>query len=98
MRIIAKRTLKEFWILYNDSEEQLTEWYHIVSKAEWKTPNEVKLVYPAADNVGNNRMVFNICHNKYRLVVVFRYNIGMVYIRFLGTHNEYMKISDIKQI
>lgn len=98
MRIIAKKTLKEFWEKYNDSEYQLTEWYNIVSGANWRNPNEVKKVYPSADNVGNNRMVFNICFNKYRLVVVFRYNIKMVYIRFIGTHKEYNKIVDIKNI
>lgn len=98
MRIIAKKTLKEFWFRYNDSESQLTEWYNVVSKAVWKTPNEIKQVYPSADHVGNNRIVFNICHNKYRLVVVVRYNIQMIFIRFIGTHDEYVKIIDIKKI
>ena len=98
MRIIAKKTLKEFWIKNKDSEEQLTEWHNVVSKADWKNPSDVKSVYPSADNVGNNRMIFNICHNKYRLIVVFRYKIQMVYIRFIGTHKDYDKITDIKNI
>jgi mRNA interferase HigB len=98
MRIIAKRTLKEFWELHNDSEEQLTDWYHIVSSSYWESPHQIKEVYPNADNVGNNRIVFNICHNKYRLIVVFRYKIQMAYIRFIGTHKEYDKIKNIKNI
>lgn len=98
MRVIAKRTLKEFWMVYGDSEEQLTEWYHIASASYWQSPHDVKALYPNADNIGNNRIVFNICHNKYRLIVAFRYNIQMAYIRFIGTHKEYNKIRDIKNI
>lgn len=98
MRIIAKKTLKEFWFKHKDSEEQLTEWYHVVSFVSWKSPHDVKLLYPDADNIGNNRIVFNICHNKYRLIVVFKYNIQMAYIRFIGTHEAYDKIKNIKNI
>ena len=98
MRVIAKRTLKEFWLNRQDAEDALIEWHSIVSKAGWKNPNEIKKVFPNADNVGNNRIVFNICHNRYRLIVVFRYNIQMAFIRFIGTHKEYDKISDIRNI
>jgi len=98
MRIIAKRTLKEFRTEHKDSEAALIEWHDIVSKAEWQTPNEVKAVFPSADQVGNNRMVFNICRNKYRLIAVFRYRIQMVFIRFIGTHKQYDKIKNIKEI
>lgn len=98
MRVVAKRTLKLFWVKYHDAEEQLTEWHNIVSRADWKNPIDVKKVFPNADYVGNNRMVFNICRNKYRLIVVFRYQIQMAYIRFIGTHDEYNRIKDIKNI
>lgn len=98
MRIIARKTLVEFWEEYPDSKEPLTEWYNIVSKAQWKHPNEAKSVFPTADNIGNNRLVFNICFNKYRLIVVLRYKIQMVYVRFIGTHQDYDKIKDIKNI
>ena len=92
MRVIAKRTLKEFWVKYQDSKNPLIEWHNIVSKAIWQNTNEVKKIFPTADNVGNNRIVFNICHNKYRLIALFRYNIQMVFIRFIGTHKDYDKI------
>lgn len=98
MRVIARKTLKEFWKAHRDSEEQLTEWYNVVSSARWNSPHDVKNIYPNADNIGNNRMVFNICHNKYRLIVVFRYNIQMVYVRFVGTHKEYNNIENIKNV
>lgn len=98
MRIITKGALREFWIRYPDSEQELKIWYREIQLATYQNPNEVKGGYPSADNVGNNRFVFNICHNKYRLIVVFRYNLQRVYIRFLGTHKEYDRIKDIKNI
>lgn len=98
MRIITKGTLREFWLRYPDSEQELKIWYREIQLAAYQNPNEVKEGYPSADNVGNNRFVFNICHNKYRLIVVFRYNLQRVYIRFLGTHKEYDRIKDIKNI
>ncbi len=98
MRIIAKRTLKEFWLKHRDAEDALIEWHSIVFKASWKYPNEIKNNFPGADHIGNNRIVFNICHNRYRLIVVFRYGIQMAFIRFVGTHKEYDQISDIKNI
>ena len=98
MRIIAKRILKEFWQQYPDCEVHLTEWYNIASRATWQNPGEVKENFPSADYIGNNRMVFNIYHNKYRLIVVLRYNIQMIFIRFIGKHKQYNRIKDIKNI
>jgi mRNA interferase HigB len=98
MRVIAKRTLKEFWLKHRDAEDALKEWHSTIFKAEWKNPNEIKKNFPSADHVGNNRIVFNICHNRYRLIVVFRYNIQVAFIRFIGTHKEYDGVSDIKNV
>lgn len=98
MRVIATRTLKEFWQKYKDSEQELKTWNSKIKNASYKNAHEVKQETPSADNVGNNRIVFNICHNKYRLIVVFRYNLQRVYIRFIGTHKEYDNIKDIKNI
>lgn len=98
MRIIARNTLKEFWNKYVDSEQELKSWYLKIRNADYKNPNEVISESPSADNIGNNRIVFNICHNKYRLIVVFRYKLKRVYIRFIGTHKEYDKIENIKEI
>ena len=98
VRVIARKTLRDFWTGHKDSEAQLTEWYQVVSSSNWKSPHDVKEVYPNADFIGNNRMVFNICRNKYRLIVVFRYNIQMAFIRFIGTHKQYDNITNIKNI
>lgn len=92
--IVALRTLKEHWEKpgREDSEQQLKAWYQEARKAEWKTPNDVKELYKKASIVGNNRVVFDICGNKYRLVVRINYTNGWVFVRFVGTHAEYNQI------
>ncbi len=98
MRIITKGRLRKFWERYPDAEAELKYWYRKVSSANYETPNDVILDNPKADIVGNNRVVFNISHNRYRLIVVFRYKLQRGYIRFIGTHKEYDKIQNIKEI
>ncbi|MFC5283787.1 type II toxin-antitoxin system HigB family toxin [Pedobacter alpinus] len=93
MRIIAKKTLREFWDKHPDCEEQLKSWFQEVLKAEWKNPNQVKLEYPSASILVDNRMVFNIKGNHYRLIVKINYDYQMLWIRFIGTHSEYDKIN-----
>lgn len=92
--IVALRTLKEHWEKpgREDSEEQLRAWYQEAKQAEWQSPNEVKEQYRSASIVGNNRIVFNICGNKYRLVVKINYEAQWIFVRFVGTHKEYDKI------
>ena len=95
MRVVSRNTLKTFWeqSSYQDSEEALKAWYSEAKKADWKTPQDIKNKYRNASIVGNNRVVFNIHGNKYRLVVAVNYNFAMCYIRFIGTHKEYDQIN-----
>lgn len=92
--IVSLKTLKEHWEKSGreDSEQQLKAWYHEAKKANWTNPNDVKAQYKSASVVGNNRIVFNICGNKYRLIVMINYTNQWIYIRFVGTHKEYDKI------
>jgi mRNA interferase HigB len=92
--IVSLRTLKEHWEKpgREDSQEQLKAWYQEAKKAEWLSPNQVKEQYKHASVVGNNRIVFNICGNKYRLVVKINYEAQWIFIRFIGTHKEYDQI------
>lgn len=92
MRVIAKRTLREFWELNPDSEQQLMAWYREAMKEEWKSPNEIKAKYASASILKNSRVVFNICGNKYRLIVEINFPRKWVFIRFIGSHNDYDKI------
>ena len=93
MRVIAKRTLRDFWIKHADSEQQLTSWYRETEKAEWNSINELKTEYPNASILKNNRIVFNIKGNNYRLIVKFNFEFQICWIRFIGTHAEYDKIN-----
>ena len=93
MRIIAKRTLREFWERHADAKQQLEDWYREVSSADWNTPAAVRSQYPRASIIGNYRVVFRIKGNDYRLVVKIFYPGRVVYIRFIGTHAEYDRIN-----
>jgi mRNA interferase HigB len=94
MRVISKKTLKDFYEQnqYIDSKESLEAWHKEVLKADWENPNQIKEQYRQASVVGNNRVVFNIHGNKYRLIVKINYTAKVVYIRFVGTHKQYDKI------
>jgi mRNA interferase HigB len=89
VRIISRKTLKEFWEKYPDSEEHLKAWYQIANDAEWATPQDIKEQYRNASILKDGRVVFNIKGNTYRLVVWINYEFYTIYIRFVGTHEEY---------
>jgi mRNA interferase HigB len=91
-RVVAKRTLKELWETHAASEQYLKTWYDTVLKADWKTPHDVKQAYANASILKNNRIVFNIKGNDFRLVAKFNFKLQWVFIRFVGTHEEYDKI------
>ncbi|RDC65476.1 type II toxin-antitoxin system HigB family toxin [Adhaeribacter pallidiroseus] len=96
MRVIAKRTLRDFWEKHADSEQQLKAWYNEAEQANWQSPNEIKKDYPSASILEDNRMVFNIKGNNYRLIVRINYKYGLIWIRFIGTHAEYDKVDVTK--
>lgn len=93
MRIIAIKALKEFWKKHPDSEQPLRAWYAEAKNAEWEKPADISRLYRSASILANNRIVFNIKGNNYRLVVAINYNYRIVYIRYIGTHKEYDKIN-----
>jgi len=97
MRIIARSTLKAFWEKHSDSEEPLKAWFKVSSNADWKTPPEVKACYSNASILQDGRVVFNIAGNKYRLVAWINYPYRVLYIRFVGTHEEYDEI-DVQSV
>lgn len=92
-RIIAKKTLRDFWEKHTDCEQYLKTWYETAKTSSWKTPNDVKKVYANASILNNNRVIFNIKGNYYRLIVKFNYKKQWAFIRFIGTHSEYDKIN-----
>jgi len=97
MRVIARSTLREFWQTHPEAEEPLKAWYAEAKHASWQTPQDIKNRYGSASFPGNDRVVFNICGKKHRLVALVRYKFAVVYIRFIDTHDAYDKI-DAKEI
>lgn len=93
MRVIALSSLRTFWTKYPDAETPLRAWYAQASRAIWKTPADIKSAYRNASFTGNKRVVFNIKGNDYRLVVAVRYDRGLMYVRFVGTHQQYDQIN-----
>ncbi len=94
MRVIAKSTLKKFFEQpAYDAKGSIESWYEEATKANWKLPQEVKVQYGNASICSNNRVVFNIGGNKYRLVVEIQYQAGIVWVKFIGTHTQYDKIN-----
>ncbi|HYK44589.1 MAG TPA: type II toxin-antitoxin system HigB family toxin [Parafilimonas sp.] len=96
MRVIAKKILREFWEKYPDCKQQLKAWFQETGKAEWRNPKDIKKEYPSASILLDNRVVFNIKGNHYRLVVKINYDYQMVWIKFIGTHADYDKIDATK--
>ena len=93
MRIISRKILRTFWEKHADSEEQLKAWYRESEKASWQNINELKAEYPSASILKDNRIVFNIKGNKYRLIVKMNFEFQISWILFIGTHAEYDKIN-----
>lgn len=95
MRIISRKTLRLFWEKphYADAEQALKAWFREASNADWASPAEIKAEFRTASIISNNRVVFNIRGNKYRLVVKVNYAYRMIYIRFIGTHAQYDRIN-----
>lgn len=98
MKILKFKLLKDFARKHPDAADPLMRWAEFVEKTEWKSHAELKQAFPSADYVGNDRYVFNISGNKFRLVTIVVFFQGFLYIRFVGTHAEYDKIKDIKNI
>ena len=98
MRIVTYKRIMEFSEKHADAENPLNFWYHTTTAKDWNNLNDVKQTFNSVDYVGNNRYVFNIKGNDYRLVAIISFSAKKVYIRFIGTHSEYDKIKDIKNI
>ncbi len=96
MNVVARPALLAFWSRHPDAEQPLKAWYAEATRAAWNTPQDIKRAYPSASFLSSNRVVFNICGNKYRLITAVAYQFGAIYIKFVGTHAEYDKIDAAK--
>jgi mRNA interferase HigB len=93
MVIIAKATIREFVEMHNDAERSLHTWYELTTAADWRNFNEMKNTFNSVDAVGNDRYVFNVKGNDYRLIALIIFKVRTVFILFIGTHKEYDKVN-----
>ena len=93
MRVIAKRTLREFWEKHSTAEQPLLSWYKAVQTVTWQNNAEIKARFSTASIINATRVVFNIGGNKYRLICIVKFDKQIIFIRFVGTHKEYDKIN-----
>ena len=92
MQVIAKRTLRQFWEKHPQAETPLKVWFAMVSKAEWSGPADVRAMFGSADFVADNRVIFDIGGNKFRVVARVSYRFRRVLVKFVGTHSDYDRI------
>ncbi|MCF6217642.1 MAG: type II toxin-antitoxin system HigB family toxin [Gammaproteobacteria bacterium] len=95
MRVIAKRTLREFWLSspqHLDEKSPLEAWHSEALKANWNSPQEIKAQFRSASILKGNRVVFNIAGNKYRLIVAVDYGRQACFVKFIGTHKQYDQV------
>jgi len=98
MNVIALKRLREFWEIHSDSEDAIKLWYHTAKKAKWTNFNEITMQLPGTRYLGNDRVSFKIKGNNYRLIVKVEFDRQELYIRFIGTHAEYDKLTDATKI
>lgn len=89
MQVIARRTLRKFWARHSQAEGPIRAWFAVAAKARWADPAEIKRQFGATVDFGDNRVIFDLGGNKYRLVVHVSFTFGRVLVKFIGTHAEY---------
>lgn len=92
MRIVAIKVLRDFWLRHPDAKSHIEAWVDEVSKADWQQPADIKRLFRSASILKNRRVVFNIKGNDYRLIAAVAYRFGALYVKFIGTHEEYDRV------
>lgn len=98
MRIISRKRLIDYYTIHPQSKIALEDWYKKAEKAEWHSLADIKQTFKSVDYVGNQHYVFNIKGNDFRLIVVIKFTLQHIFIRFIGTPAEYDKIIDIQNL
>jgi mRNA interferase HigB len=98
MHIISFKRLKDYFKKETNAQTAMEEWHKIAKKADWEKFTDVKNTFNSVDNVGNNRYVFNVKGNHYRIVAIIRYHIKTVFLRWVGNHKEYDKLKNVDKL
>lgn len=94
MVVICYGTLREFYETHADAKDALNNWFWLAEKANWSNFHEMKEIFNFVDAIGNDRFVFNIRGNRYRIIAMIFFDIRTVFIRFVGTHADYDKLKE----
>jgi mRNA interferase HigB len=89
MHLVSLPPLLRFIAAHPDAKQSVLAWCDEVKKARWRQPSDIKAQYAHASILKNRRVVFNLKGNNYRLIVAVAYNLGFVYVKFIGTHAQY---------
>ncbi|MEZ4827589.1 MAG: type II toxin-antitoxin system HigB family toxin [Bacteroidia bacterium] len=98
MRVVTPSRLTEFSARHPKARIPLLSWYELTRNSSWFNLADIKAQFNTVDYIGNNRYVFNIKGNDYRLIVIIIFASQKVYIRFIGTHAEYDKLPDASEV
>jgi len=98
MHIISFKKLRDYFSKQTNATTAMRDWYKITKKAEWNNFADIKHTFNSADAVGNDRYIFNVKGNQYRIVVIVLFKIKRVYIRWVGSHKDYDKIKHIDKL
>jgi mRNA interferase HigB len=95
MVVISYGLIREFSTKHANAKDALNNWYRLAIKANWSNFHDIKEMFNSVDAIGNDRYVFNIKGNDFRLVVLIIFDVRTVLIRFIGTHAEYDKLKEV---
>lgn len=93
MNIVARKNLEAFWRLHPETEQPLRAWMTAAKTLNWKSMNDVVRTFSKASPITAERCVFDICGGNYRLIVAFKFSANIAFIKFIGTHAQYDRVS-----
>ena len=98
MHVISFKKLRDYFSKETEARVALQQWYKKTKKANWENFADIKNMFNSVDNLGNSRYVFNIKGNHYRIIVIVLFKIKKIYIRWVGSHSDYSKLKNIKEL
>lgn len=98
MVVISYGTIKTFISKHPEASDAMNNWYRLAQKADWSNFHQLKTIFNSKDAVGNDRYIFNVGGNKYRIVAMIFFKVRTIYIRFVGNHSDYDKLKNLTSI
>jgi mRNA interferase HigB len=93
MNVIARKNLEAYWRRHAETEQPLRAWLTAAKTQNWASMNDVLGTFSKASPITAERCVFDICGGNYRLIVAFKFSASVAFIKFIGTHAQYDRVS-----